>query len=309
MKNKLTVTVGIIAHNEQENISNLLISIAKQKQVGFNLEKILVICDGSTDETAKRANKMSKKFTYIKVFNDGKHLGKIKRLMELYKRNESDIVMSFDGDTVLARPDTLEKMVSKFTKPEIVYVGASGMPTKGRTLVETCINTWDKLWDLATKDVNGGNNIYNVHGFGTALRKDFAKRVKFPKGITADARMLYFTARKEGKEFIYAKDAFVSYRSPSTLEEFLSRIHRSSKQGVKFSEVYGKWVENEYTSIPMANKVGAIVQMLSTSPIRTILSGIFMLIAYKYPYTQAYITNNGFWRPISSTKKSIPLTF
>ena len=54
-RKKLTVTIGIPAYNEQENISCLLRSIIKQKAWSYRLQSVVVVCDGSTDGTLGKA--------------------------------------------------------------------------------------------------------------------------------------------------------------------------------------------------------------------------------------------------------------
>src|SRR3990167_3614295 len=49
-----TVSIGISAYNEEKNIRGLLESVLGQTEDGFELAEILVVSDGSTDQTADR---------------------------------------------------------------------------------------------------------------------------------------------------------------------------------------------------------------------------------------------------------------
>ena len=53
MSSKPTVTVGISAYNEEHAFPALLESLLKQSQTSFVFEKIIVVSDGSTDNTVK----------------------------------------------------------------------------------------------------------------------------------------------------------------------------------------------------------------------------------------------------------------
>lgn len=47
---KLSVSVGIPAYNEEQNIASLIFGILKQKVNNITLKEIIVISDGSTDK-------------------------------------------------------------------------------------------------------------------------------------------------------------------------------------------------------------------------------------------------------------------
>jgi glycosyltransferase involved in cell wall biosynthesis len=63
--NKLTVTIGIPAYNEEKSISNLLDSIIEQTQKDYVLEKVIVACDGCTDKTSEVVSEYVKKYNFI----------------------------------------------------------------------------------------------------------------------------------------------------------------------------------------------------------------------------------------------------
>src|SRR3990172_407424 len=129
MKNqKKTLSIGISVYNEAETIENLLISIIRQKKNNFNLEAIYVICDGTNDGTDKIVEKLIKKFPVIRLLNDSKRKGKIKRLSELFKLNSSDIIMGLDGDVILSNVGVIFEIVKYFEKNETVLVSANNQP-------------------------------------------------------------------------------------------------------------------------------------------------------------------------------------
>src|SRR3989344_8939516 len=63
------VSIGIPAYNEEANIKNLLTALLAQKQENFELLEIIVISDGSDDNTVEQAKSLaSEKISVI----DGK---------------------------------------------------------------------------------------------------------------------------------------------------------------------------------------------------------------------------------------------
>ena len=69
MAKKLSVSVGIPALNEELNIKQLLTAILRQEEDSFVLREIIVVSDGSTDETVALAKSIKDK--RIRVINAG----------------------------------------------------------------------------------------------------------------------------------------------------------------------------------------------------------------------------------------------
>src|SRR5258708_26629353 len=125
MKNKISITIGIPAYNEEDNIGKLLDSIISQKGSRYNIEKIIVACDGCTDKTAEIVEKYIDKHNNIYLINDGLRLGQAGRLNEFYKINKSDIFITFDADTVLGHRYVVNEIAECFEDKNVGLVGGS----------------------------------------------------------------------------------------------------------------------------------------------------------------------------------------
>lgn len=98
MTKRKTVTIGIPAYDEEANIKNLLKSLLVQKGQNFILERIIVISDGSSDNTIAEAGKV--KNNLIELINHKKNLGKIRIQNEILKKSKSDILIILDADVI-----------------------------------------------------------------------------------------------------------------------------------------------------------------------------------------------------------------
>src|SRR5258706_7596244 len=128
--NKLTLTIGIPAYNEEKNISRLLHSLLHQKQSSFTLEKILVAIDGSTDHTKEKVLELKSKYPVIQLIDDGLRIGKVGRLNNFYKLANTDIYMTIDGDITITDTFFLEKIAACFLDLNIQLVGSNTLPLK-----------------------------------------------------------------------------------------------------------------------------------------------------------------------------------
>ncbi len=302
---KVTVSVGIPVYNEVDNINYLLESIIRQKHTSYILEKIIVVCDGSTDGTDRKVKEKSKKNPAIVLVNDGKRKGKIARLEQLYNINESDIITIFDGDVLLANKQVLDNIVKNFKDKNVSFVGANSRPSAAEKIIEKVINTWSECWYETRRNYKNGENIFNVLSCSIALRKSFAKKISFPKGIISDGQIVYLSVVRDGFNFRFAKDALVLFRSEDNLKDYMLRLSRFNNDRKIQLANFGKWIDFEY-KVPFNKKINGIFTVFRKKPILTILAIIFhYMTLYLSKNNKNKIKNTNSWEIISSTKKPI----
>ena len=110
MKSKIIkLSIGIPAYNEGNNIQNILLDVISQERRGWKLEEILVYCDGSTDNTVKRAKMIKNKL--IKTRVGRRRMGKTFRLKQIFREMKGDILLLFDADIRLANSQVITNLV------------------------------------------------------------------------------------------------------------------------------------------------------------------------------------------------------
>ncbi len=111
------ISIVIPAYNEEHNIARCLDSILASDYPKNKLE-LLVIDDGSKDNTLKIAKKYEKKG--VKVFHK-KNSGKANSLNYGIKRAKGEILATLDADSYIL-PDTIRKMLPHFNEEAVVAV-------------------------------------------------------------------------------------------------------------------------------------------------------------------------------------------
>ena len=299
-----TVMIGIPAYNESNTIVQLLKSIQSQKQKGFVIDKIVVVCDGSSDGTAEKVNEIMASDSRLHVIDDKKRLGKSARLNNLYRMNTSDILITFDADIALATPDSLEKMISYFNEKNISLVSGNGIPTKAENYIHHIINTWYNLWYFTRKDYNNGDTIHNIHGNMSALRKDFADKVTYPSGITSDQDFLYMSAKKMNVGFHFAKEATFYVSNPDNIGDFYMQASRFVDEKEKMKALFGAWIPELYY-IPASYKIKKMLQYALSQPISAAVA-TFVYVWFAFlPHRHDALNEQGMWQAAKSTKKII----
>jgi len=306
MKRKITVSIGIPAHNEENNIVNLLTSIVKQKGNNFILKKIFVVCDGCTDHTALLARKFGGNYKKIKVFEGKRRLGKMARLNEIYEMNNCDILFTFDADVVLKDDSVIKKIVKIFQNDKSVsLVVAHQIPVLPNNFFGKVVYAANRIWEETRIPVNKGDHIHNLQGSATALNKTLTEKIRYPSGLTSDQGYLYMEAKQYGI-FKYAHNAAILYRPPDNYYDFRLLASRSIYQDRKtMVDHFGPEVLHEF-HIPFEYKLNAISKMIAQSPVYGILSILLNIFVRIFHRKDSAVTSKT-WEMAQSARKAIRL--
>lgn len=300
---KFTVTVGIPAHNEGQNIKQLLSSVVSQKG-NFILEKVIVICDGCTDNTENIAWDFAQTHPLVQIISDGKRIGKSERLNQLYQINSSDALITLDADIETEDDFVFEKLLEPFRDPQVVVVAGHMKPLPGRTFVEKLVVAKDAWWYEARKGLKNGNNIYSSTGCCFALSKDFTKSFKFFPGSVNDQEIIYLEVLRQGKKYIFADNAHLNYREVSTWNELLSRAGRFEYNDDLEPYGFNIDVSAEY-KILAREKMRGLFIIIRQNPFygigAFILAAALKLLPLIHP--RAIKNSSALWDIVASTKK------
>jgi len=196
--NNSEVSIYVPVYNGQNTIESCINSILSQT---VKPNKILVINDNSTDETAEILKKYSDK---IEIINNDKNLGVsyIRNLATNYLK--SKFIASIDADVELTN-NWLEKLIDKATKENITLIGGK--------MYEKFLNNPYNLWrsirlkqNWGEKDilnpefVFGCNNLLNTENLDNQdmYRNDHeyyktnGEDIEFSKKILIKNKSLYY---------------------------------------------------------------------------------------------------------------------
>lgn len=128
-----TVCVVIPLYNEGRSIYNTLQSI-KAQTYPRELLSVTVIDDNSKDDSAAWALKAANEDDRIHVVRNKVNIGKRLGIAKAVRESTAEIIVSVDSDVILA-PTAVEKLVRRFTSPEVAAVG-------GKVMVVNCRENW-----------------------------------------------------------------------------------------------------------------------------------------------------------------------
>jgi len=298
---KFRLSVGIPAHNEERNIGKLLEQIVDQRQDGYVLYEVLVMCDGCTDKTAEEVEKFGMKYKYVKVYEDGKRLGKAGRINQILKTHKGDAVVCLDADTKLLSKGVFESISKCFISDgEAGLIGGNDGPQDGENFFGKVAVAWVRHWFSMNRPLNDYDNSDNCHGCLYAVRRDLAQQVVIPNVVVADDLFIYWKAREMGYGFKFCEGAKVAFKVPDNFSDFM-------KQSVRFGQG-GADAMSYFTDLPsghgisMGKKIFSYLKSFLINPFWFSMAlGLQILVKIKKATTvRAY--SGGVYETVKSSK-------
>lgn len=302
MKPKLTVSIGIPVFNEKQNIGYLIESFYSQKQISWKLKHVIIVCDGSTDESPRIIQHMKDKFGNIIQVCHTKQKGKSQRLNEIYKLNTADYLLTFDADVHLMTNDVIEKLVTQAKKTNALLTAAQhvAMPhTKG--VISKIFEVNFHMWSEVRSNINYGDTIYNVFGSAQLLSKSITSSLRYPRHLTCDQGYLYAWTKRRGT-VAFAPDAKIGIYVPANFTDFLLSWQRSEHER---NDVIPSFPEaDSYYHIPQRMKWLSLKKAISKYGLYALIVVGLNILMYLPVFHKKQGMQKGFWKRIESTKQA-----
>ncbi len=220
---KVTLTIGIPAYNEEKNIQYLLASLLNQTKQNYVLKNIFVYSDGSTDSTVQKTQSINS--PVIQVINNQKRHGLAKGLNYLIQKSASDILVILNADISLKDNSFLDKLVSSLVNKKADLVSVRMVELPATNFFESVINTSMQFKGRIYESLRGQDNVYACHGQARAFSKRFYKKLTFPFSLAEDAYS-YLRCKQLKMKFYYNSDTEAYYRLPNN---FIEHRNQSSR--------------------------------------------------------------------------------
>ncbi len=221
---KLFVSVIVPCYNEELTLGHCIESLIKQE---FENYEILVVDDGSTDNTrkvgGKYANKYPNKISYICKENGGKasalNLG--------IKESKGDIVVCIDADSIFL-PNTLCELIKPFQDDEVYAVGGN-VKVANRNNVLSKHQTMEYISGLG---LQRRSFVYLscmqvISGAIGAFRKDVLLEIGgYSTDTIVEDMDITISIQKAGRKVAYNSNAIAYTEAPENITDFLKQRYR-----------------------------------------------------------------------------------
>jgi poly-beta-1,6-N-acetyl-D-glucosamine synthase len=300
MNKKPTVTIAVSAYNEEHNIGSFLKSVIAQNINNYILESILVISDGSTDNTCNIVHSFHNPI--IKLIEYKERKGKSERLNYIYQTINSDILIQSDADVVFIDKDLVSKIVYPIIRNEKVGMsGGNPIPLKGKTFTEKSINISTEAYSEFRQKVRNGNNIFSADGRLLAFRKEIYKKLSIPRDMIANDMFAFFCTIKRGFLYKYVPSAIVKYRSPTNLKDHIKQNTRFIASPIRMKRYFSKHLVKNELYISLIFRIKIYIKYFIRHPVYC----IYILIINTYCKINASRYESKryrFWQIANSTK-------
>ncbi len=300
MKNKLTVTVGICALNEENSIQSVIRSVLNQRGNNYTLTKIHVISDGSSDNTASKVLEI--KDQRIELVVGKSRLGMNRRLNQIFAKSTTDVLIKLDADILPIQLNLISRLVAPFKDPHIGYVSGKLVAAPPSTFLEKAINSGRYAWDLVRDFAPHQNEVYQCAGPVYALSKKLVKNLQFPNDVWADIGYLYFNTITQNLKFRYVPSAKVWIHPPTTLRDHVHQITRYQGESQPLYSHFNKSMIDDAYAIPKHILIQYKLLTFLKYPIHSL--ALLLINSYaKYIYNDNEINIRSNWAMITSSKK------
>ncbi|MEK7595002.1 MAG: glycosyltransferase [Patescibacteria group bacterium] len=260
-----TVTIGIPAYNEEKNIKTLLESLLNQKQEGWDLDKIIIYSDASTDNTNSIVGEFTNKS--LVLIKGAKRKGMCYGQKTISKITNSDFLVFINAD-VLPQDENLITNLIKNADDKTGVVGGKVVPAKAEGFMEKVYKFNHELKTAIYEDPKMSGSIYLCHGRIKCLTRQMYTKTRY-EDVTAEDAFLYLECKRLGLKFVYAKNATVIFRSPTHLGDYFKQSSRFIAGKKDLYKYFDKIKVDKNYLIPKSILVKNILRGFIRNPILT----------------------------------------
>jgi len=215
---KEKISIGIPAHKEEKNIYNLLCALSCQALDSFEIEKIIVVVDGSPKNTLAETKRFKREHSSfgkkITILVNKRRKGKWVAINRFLKGCKTDIVVMSSAD-IIPKEDCLENLCLPLKNRRIGITGVHPTPRNCHGLIGGIVELeWALHHEIASRSPKFGEMI--------AFRRIFSGIQPTAVDEEEIARLI----KNSGFLGEYAENALVFNEGPKSISDFIKQRRR-----------------------------------------------------------------------------------
>ncbi len=211
-------------YNEGITLANCIKGFVNQT---YQHMEVIIINDGSTDNTKEVAEKLAKEYPTMVRFLDKKNGGKATALNYGVQHARGEIVICIDADSIFQN-DTVEQLVRPFRDPNVAAVAGNVRIANTSTMITKNQSVeYITGQNLEKRTFSELNCIQVISGCVGAFRKDKLLEVGgYSPDTLVEDMDLTITLAKGGYKIVYNPKAIAYTEAPANLKDFMKQRYR-----------------------------------------------------------------------------------
>ena len=293
---QISCSVGIMAYNEEANISRTIHAILEQQGPSVCVEEVIVVASGCTDRTVPIVTEIALKERRVRLCIQQQREGKASAVNLFLKQAVSPVIVLISAD-VIPEASALEHLCSHFKDPKIGMVGGRPVPVNDpATFMGHAVHL---LWRLHDLEARVNPKLGEVIAFRNVISG-------IPPSSAVDEISIQAGIAKLGYQLIYEPDCVVYNKGALNVGDFLKQRRR-----IYAGHLYVRSQQNYEAStmnvIPIARQLFATRDFTMSTPKQAIwtlgaivLEGYARMLGY-YDYRRK--REHHIWQVVDSTKE------
>lgn len=212
----INCSIGIIAYNEESNIGKLLERLIRQKISTVNINKIVVVSSGSTDNTNKIVEEFTKIDNRISLFTHDQRKGKSIAINDFLNLTKDEIVVISSAD-ILPYENAIENLIRPFLDKEVGMTGSRAIPVNdSNTFIGFAVNL---LWELHHLVSLKAPKLGEMIAFRNIVES-------IPGDSAVDEATFESIITQKGFRLRYVPEAVVRNKGPENIKDFIIQRRR-----------------------------------------------------------------------------------
>jgi cellulose synthase/poly-beta-1,6-N-acetylglucosamine synthase-like glycosyltransferase len=216
-KQKPTLTIGIPAYNEEENIGFIIADMLKNSAHNYLLTRIVVVSDGSSDKTVDIA--CSFKDEHVVTIDNTKRQGIAAIQNQIIRVSDTDILVIINADTHIEDRQFFEKLIRPILYEDVDLTSTKMQALPPRSFFERCLYAGTEFRNDVFEALNKGDNVFTCHGTARAFSKKLYKQLIFIDNANEDAYSYLFSKVHHFK-YKYVAGTCIFYKLPDNLRDY-----------------------------------------------------------------------------------------
>jgi poly-beta-1,6-N-acetyl-D-glucosamine synthase len=292
---RIGCSVGIMAYNEEANISHTIHAVLEQQGPSLRIEEIIVVASGCTDRTVPIVREIVLKEPRVRLYVQEKREGKASAINLFLKQAISPVAVLIGAD-VLPETSALEYLCSPFRDPKIGMVGGCPVPVNDpATFMGHAVHL---LWRLHDQLARVHPKLGEVVAFRNVISG-------VPSDSPVDEISIQALISQLGYELIYEPACIVYNKGPLTIRDFLKQRRRIYAGHLKVQDQQ-KYAASTMKAGPILRQLLACRRFAFNSPKRVIwtLLTIFLEMVARLQGSSDYRRKreHHIWQVVDSTK-------